>query len=71
MMSVPTVALLMGSASDRDKVKPAEDIFAEMGVEVKVQVISAHRQLEKLCAFVSEYICEGVEVLLAAVGKGG
>ena len=69
MMSVPTVALLMGSASDRDKVKPAEDIFAEMGVEVKVQVISAHRQPEKLRAFMSEAPSEGVEVFIAAAGK--
>ncbi len=63
------MALLMGSASDAEKVKPAEEILAEMGVEVVKAVISAHRQPDKLRDFVSAAPGEGVEVFIAAAGK--
>ena len=68
-MAVPTVALLMGSKSDLQKVTPAEETLAEMGVRVKTAVISAHRQPEKLREFVSASKAEGVEVFIAAAGK--
>jgi len=68
-MSTPTVALLMGSKSDLQKVTPAEETLAEMGVRVKTAVISAHRQPEKLRDFVSSARDEGVEVFIAAAGK--
>lgn len=68
-MSAPTVALLMGSKSDLQKVTPAEETLAEMGVRVKTAVISAHRQPEKLRDFVSSARDEGVEVFIAAAGK--
>ncbi len=64
----PTVALLMGSESDRDKVKPAEETLKRMGVEVISEVISAHRQPEKLRSFVREAPSRGVEVFIAAAG---
>lgn len=62
------VALLMGSESDRDKVKPAEDVLKRMGVEVISEVISAHRQPRKLRDFVQEAPSRGVEVFIAAAG---
>ncbi len=68
-MAAPTVALLMGSKSDMEKVAPAEEIFAEMGVKVIKEVISAHRQPEKLREFVRSAPSEGVEVFIAAAGK--
>ena len=68
-MSAPTVALLMGSKSDLQKVTPAEETLAEMGVRVKTAVISAHRQPERLRDFVSSARDEGVEVFIAAAGK--
>lgn len=65
----PMVALLMGSKSDLQKVTPAEETLAEMGVRVKTAVISAHRQPEKLREFVRSALSEGVEVFIAAAGK--
>ncbi|MBC7247684.1 MAG: 5-(carboxyamino)imidazole ribonucleotide mutase [Actinobacteria bacterium] len=64
----PVVALLMGSESDRDKVGPAEETLRKMGVEVISEVISAHRQPEKLRHFVREAPGRGVEVFIAAAG---
>ncbi len=68
-MGTPKVALLMGSSSDEEKVKPAEEILAEMGVAVVAAVISAHRQPDKLREFVRRARDEGVEVFIAAAGK--
>ncbi len=68
-MTVPVVALLMGSKSDLKKVTPAEETLAEMGVRVKTAVISAHRQPQKLRDFVGAAPGEGVEVFIAAAGK--
>ncbi len=64
----PKVALLMGSQSDRDKVRPAEDTLKRMGVEVVSEVISAHRQPERLREFVQGAPSRGVEVFIAAAG---
>lgn len=64
----PVVALLMGSESDRDKVAPAEETLKKMGVEVISEVISAHRQPDKLRDFIGEAPARGVEVFIAAAG---
>jgi 5-(carboxyamino)imidazole ribonucleotide mutase len=69
MVMAPVVALLMGSKSDLQKVTPAEETLAEMGVRVKTAVLSAHRQPEKLREFVRSASSEGVEVFIAAAGK--
>jgi 5-(carboxyamino)imidazole ribonucleotide mutase len=37
------IAVLMGSASDRDKMAPAADTLARFGIEADVRVMSAHR----------------------------
>ena len=37
------VAILMGSANDRDKMQPAADMLERFGIEADVRVLSAHR----------------------------
>lgn len=37
------VAVLMGSASDREKMQPAADTLEKFGLEADVRVLSAHR----------------------------
>ncbi len=69
MSKIPVVAVIMGSKSDAEKVKPAEDVLAAMGVGVMVAVISAHRQPAKLVDFMKEAPAKGVEVFIAAAGK--
>jgi len=68
-MKAPVVALLMGSKSDLEKVKPAEEILKNMGVKVITNILSAHRQPEKLKEFVQSAPSRGVEVFIAAAGK--
>ena len=40
---LPRVALVMGSDSDLPTMEPAAAILRELGVEVEVRVLSAHR----------------------------
>ena len=37
------IAVLMGSASDKDKMAPAAETLARFGIEADVRVLSAHR----------------------------
>src|SRR5437660_7943959 len=42
-MTRAKVAILMGSANDRDKMQPAADTLERFGIEPDVRVLSAHR----------------------------
>ncbi len=45
------VAILMGSANDREKMAPALATLSEFGVEAEERVMSAHRTPEAVAAF--------------------
>ncbi|HMG44909.1 MAG TPA: 5-(carboxyamino)imidazole ribonucleotide mutase [Acidimicrobiales bacterium] len=42
-MTTRKIAVLMGSASDKDKMAPAADTLARFGIDADVRVMSAHR----------------------------
>jgi 5-(carboxyamino)imidazole ribonucleotide mutase len=65
---VPRVAILMGSASDYEEMKPAEEVLGRLGVETDVRVISAHRTPDRLTRFLAGAEDEGVEVLICGAG---
>ena len=62
-------AILMGSKSDFDVVKPAAAVLKRFGVETEVRVISAHRTPEEAHEFASSARKNGVEVIICAAGK--
>ncbi len=62
------VAIVIGSSSDREKIKPAEEILKEFGVDYDLKVLSAHRAPNLLRQFVLELKDKGVEVVIAAAG---
>jgi 5-(carboxyamino)imidazole ribonucleotide mutase len=64
----PRVAILMGSASDWDVMKPAADALAELGVASDVRVISAHRTPARHHAYVTAAEDRGIEVIIAGAG---
>ena len=47
-MSTPQVAILMGSSSDWEVMKPAVDMLKKFGVAHEAKVISAHRATDML-----------------------
>lgn len=65
---MPKVAVLMGSKSDWDAMKPAVDTLREFGVEVEVRVLSAHRTPEDLREYVRTARDRGIEVFIAGAG---
>jgi 5-(carboxyamino)imidazole ribonucleotide mutase len=62
------VAVLMGSASDKDQMKPAMDMLAEFGVPAEEHVMSAHRTPERVAEFCKAARDNGFGVLIAGAG---
>lgn len=64
----PKVLVLMGSGSDSDTVNPTVEILQDFGVEVRMEVTSAHRSPERTERIIKEAEKEGFEVIIAAAG---
>ncbi|MEZ4218942.1 MAG: 5-(carboxyamino)imidazole ribonucleotide mutase [Myxococcota bacterium] len=62
------MAILMGSANDWDKMKPAADALATLGVACDVRVISAHRTPQRHHDFVTTAEERGIEVFICGAG---
>jgi 5-(carboxyamino)imidazole ribonucleotide mutase len=66
--SKPLVAVIMGSQSDRDTMKHADETLAQFGVARESRVISAHRSPSLAAEFGSTAEERGLEVIIAAAG---
>ena len=62
------VAVLMGSASDAEKMQPAREMLDRFGVEHEVWAMSAHRTPDAVAAFVSSARANGFGAIVAAAG---
>ena len=58
----------MGSKSDWDVMKSADQTLTDFGVQHECRVISAHRSPELAAAFASTAEARGIEVIIAAAG---
>ena len=67
-MTAHKVAILMGSASDRDKMAPAADTLARYGVEADVRVMSAHRTPAIVAEFASSARANGYAAIICGAG---
>ena len=65
---MPLVTVLLGSQSDADVMEPCLQTLSDLGIEHEVQVMSAHRQPEKVQEFASAAAERGFEVIIAAAG---
>lgn len=66
---MPKVAVIMGSKSDFNVVRPAVSVLKSLGVETEVRVISAHRTPEEAHKFSTCATDNGTEVIICAAGK--
>ena len=64
----PLVAVVMGSKSDWDTMRHADETLTEFGVAHECRVMSAHRSPGLAAEFASTAESRGVEVLIAAAG---
>ncbi|MDR0195201.1 MAG: 5-(carboxyamino)imidazole ribonucleotide mutase [Myroides sp.] len=62
------IAVVMGSVSDMPVMQDAINIIKEFGVEVEVDIVSAHRTPEKLVDFSSNAHKHGINVIIAGAG---
>jgi 5-(carboxyamino)imidazole ribonucleotide mutase len=67
-MSAKKVAVLMGSASDKDKMAPAADTLARYGVEADVRIMSAHRTPAAVAEFAASARADGYAVIICGAG---
>jgi len=64
----PLVGIVMGSDSDYPVMKAAEEALAEFGIEVEVDVVSAHRMPEDMVDFGRGAAERGLRVVIAGAG---
>ncbi len=64
----PIVAILMGSDSDAEQLKPCGEVLKEFGVPYVARVLSAHRTPKDATAFVESAKAEGFKIIIAAAG---
>jgi len=65
---MPLVAIVMGSKSDAEAMKPTVEVLDELGIDYEVSVISAHRTPEKARQYGLAARDKGIEVIIAAAG---
>lgn len=62
------VGIIMGSDSDLSVMRGAKDILDILGVEYKMEVVSAHRTPDKLYEYASTAEARGLRVIIAGAG---
>jgi 5-(carboxyamino)imidazole ribonucleotide mutase len=62
------VAILMGSASDKEKMRPAGETLERFGIEVDERVLSAHRNPEQVTALASSGREHGYVAFICGAG---
>jgi 5-(carboxyamino)imidazole ribonucleotide mutase len=62
------VAIMMGSKSDLETMRPAAKILESLGLVVEVRVLSAHRTPEHAAAFVKQAVQDGCKAFICGAG---
>ncbi|HQH71506.1 MAG TPA: 5-(carboxyamino)imidazole ribonucleotide mutase [bacterium] len=63
-----TVAVIMGSLSDKSKMQAAVDILAEFGIPCEMKIMSAHRSPALVKDYVHRAPERGIRVLICGAG---
>ena len=67
-MTMPVVAILMGSQSDWPTMKNATIALEEFNIPYEVKIVSAHRTPNRLFDFGNEAKIQGLKVIIAGAG---
>jgi len=67
-MKKASVGIIMGSASDLPVMQGAIDILKEFGIEIEVEIVSAHRTPEKMVSYAKNADERGLKVIIAGAG---
>jgi 5-(carboxyamino)imidazole ribonucleotide mutase len=66
--TTPLVAVIMGSKSDWETMRHADEMLTRFGVPHECRIVSAHRTPAWLTEFVSGAEARGLEVIIAGAG---
>lgn len=64
----PLVAVIMGSKSDWETMRHADEILTQFGIARETQIVSAHRTPALLAEFAQSAEGRGLEVIIAGAG---
>jgi len=62
------VAIMMGSKSDLETMRPAAKVLKSLGLAVEVRVLSAHRTPAEAAAYVKDAVARGCKAFIAGAG---
>jgi 5-(carboxyamino)imidazole ribonucleotide mutase len=65
---IPIVAVIMGSRSDWETMRHADEILSQFEVEHECRIVSAHRTPALMVQFAEEAEMRGIEVIIAGAG---
>ncbi len=68
MQERPLVAVIMGSKSDWETMRHADEILTRFGVPHECRIVSAHRTPALMAEFAAAAESRGVEVIIAGAG---
>ena len=68
MASNPLVVVMMGSKSDWEVMRQADEVLSKFDIPHECRVLSAHRTPAQTAEYVSSAESRGVEVIIAAAG---
>jgi 5-(carboxyamino)imidazole ribonucleotide mutase len=66
--SRPLVGVIMGSQSDWETMKQADEVLTRFGVAHECRVISAHRTPQLMADYASTAVDRGLEIVIAGAG---
>ncbi|MFN0088260.1 MAG: 5-(carboxyamino)imidazole ribonucleotide mutase [Blastocatellia bacterium] len=64
----PLVAVIMGSKSDWETMRHADEMLSRFGVPHECRIVSAHRTPGRMAEFASTAEARGIEVIIAGAG---
>ena len=67
-LHTPAVAVVMGSTSDWDMMKPAVDILKSFGIAHEIKILSARRLPDETAEFASTAKARGLKAIIAGAG---
>src|SRR5215218_3855129 len=67
-MSAPLVAIVMGSKSDWETMRHADELLAQLDVPHEARIVSAHRTPAWMAEFAAGAEARGIEVIIAGAG---
>ena len=64
----PLVAIVMGSKSDWETMRHADEMLSSFGVQHECRIVSAHRTPALMAEFAAQAEARGIEVIIAGAG---